>query len=134
MVKKSDKLNQNTRKFLEKLKEYLLNKKARTFTHQELSKNLIIPRSTVKRYLTVLIEFDYVRYTGEGNNKVGFELEMVSMSEYKELIDSVKSTMKTNFNKVDHLQSGQIKGFKKSGLKQVDQKSEEEDKLTNGLK
>ncbi len=134
MVKKSDKLNQNTRKFLEKLKEYLLNKKARTFTHQELSKNLIIPRSTVKRYLTVLIEFDYVRYTGEGNNKVGFELEMVSMSEYKELIDSVKSTMKTNFNQVDHLQSGQIKGFKKSGLKQVDQKSEEEDKLTNGLK
>ena len=134
MVRKSDKLNQNTRKFLEKLKEYLLKKKARTFTNQELSKNIITPRSTVKRYLTTLVEFDYVRYTGEGNNKVGLELEMVSMSEYKELIDSVKSTMKTNFSQVDHLQNGQYKDFKKSKLSQVDQKNEEVGTLTSGFK
>jgi phage terminase small subunit len=125
MVTKSDKLNQNTRKFLEKLKEYLINKQARTFTNQELSRNLLTPRSTVKRYLSMLVEFDYVRYTGEGNNKVGLELEMVSMDEYKELIDSVTCIMKTNFSQVDHLQSGQSKGVEKNELSQVVQKNEE---------
>jgi hypothetical protein len=119
MVTKSDKLNQNTRKFLEALKEYLQKNTTKTFTQQELSRNLFIPRSNVRRYLSVLVEFGYVRYTGVGNRNVGLELELVSMDEYTELIDSVTRTMKTNFSQVDHLQNGQPKTIKKNKLSQV---------------
>jgi hypothetical protein len=87
LLKKSDELGYASRKFLERLKEYLQSKQLKNFTNKQIREALRERPGTYKMYMAELINYGFVRKAADntGNQKKGFLYEVVSYEEYEKL-------------------------------------------------
>jgi predicted transcriptional regulator len=111
LLKKSDELGYASRKFLEKIKEYLQANKIKTFTNRQLREALREKPGTYKMYLAELVSYGFIKRKEEntGNQKKGFLYEVVSYEEYNKL----QSTISTALDEVLHKLQAQEKKAKK---------------------
>ena len=111
LLKKADELGYASRKFLERLKNYLQNKQLKNFTNKQIREALRERPGTYKMYMAELINYGFVRKTTEntGNQKKGFLYEVVSYQEYEKLQSSINTALDEILYK---LQAAQKKGRK----------------------
>jgi predicted transcriptional regulator len=111
LLKKSDELGYASRKFFERLKNYLQENQLKTFTNKQIREALRERPGTYKMYMAELINYGFVRKAADntGNQKKGFLYEVVSYGEYKKL----QSTINTALDEILHkLQAAQKKSKK----------------------
>jgi hypothetical protein len=108
LLKKADELGYATRKFLEKLKEYLQSNKLKTFTSKQLRETLKENPNTQKKYMAELQLYGYVRKK-DGDKKKGFYYEVVSYEEYQQLQQQIHNALDEVLTKLQALprQSGE---------------------------
>jgi hypothetical protein len=94
LINTCDTLNTPTRLHFERLKEYLLKSKKESFTNTEVSIALNVPISSIKRYHATLLSTGKIRATGQGNRATGYEYEVITKTDLKELVESVEKTFK----------------------------------------
>jgi predicted transcriptional regulator len=111
LLKKSDELGYASRKFLEKIKDYLQTNKIKTFTNKQLREALREKPGTYKMYVAELVSYGFIKRKEEntGNQKKGFLYEVVSYEEYNKL----QSTISTALDEVLHKLQAQEKKAKK---------------------
>ncbi len=111
LLKKADELGYASRKFLERLKNYLQSKQLKNFTNKQIREALRERPGTYKMYMAELINYGFVRKTTEntGNQKKGFLYEVVSYQEYEKLQSSINTALDEILYK---LQAAQKKGRK----------------------
>ena len=85
LLAKSDELTNACRKFLESLKTCLQENKRLTFYKSEVRSWTRINPNTLKRYLSELLKFGYIRVVGGNKYKSGYEYEIVQGEEYNQL-------------------------------------------------
>lgn len=122
---KSDELNGATRKYFEKLKEWLQQENRSTYTSQEARKALRLPASTMKRHQLHLFQSGLVR-VASGKKHKGYEYEIVTYEEYQRLQSHIGTVMdeilkQLSGSPVAHLQNGPLKKKKAKQLNGVAQ-------------
>jgi predicted transcriptional regulator/predicted DNA-binding protein len=95
LLKKSDELGYATRKFLERVKQYLVIGKQKTFTNKQLREALKEKPGTYKMYIAELISYGYIKRSTShsGNQKKGFFYEVVSFEEYEKLQSRINNAL-----------------------------------------
>lgn len=95
LLKKSDELGYASRKFLERLKQYLQLHEIKTFTNKQIREALREKPGTYKMYMAELINYGFVRrvHDNTGNQKKGFLYEVVSYQEYEKLQSSINTAL-----------------------------------------
>ncbi len=111
LLKKADELGYASRKFLERLKEYVQTNKLKTFTNKQIREALRERPGTYKMYMAELVSYGYVRRKEDttGNQKKGFLYEVVSYQEYEKLQSTINTALDTILHK---LQAAEKKGRK----------------------
>jgi DNA primase len=84
---KSDELTKAAREFLEQLKKMLSEQKQETFTAKEIRKILRLAPTTLKRYLSELERYGYIK--SKGSRYVKFEYSIADYEEYNSLKNSI---------------------------------------------
>jgi energy-coupling factor transporter ATP-binding protein EcfA2 len=84
---KSDELTKAAREFLEQLKRMLHEQKQETFTAKEIRKILRLAPTTLKRYLSELERYGYIK--SKGSRYVKFEYSITDYEEYNSLKSSI---------------------------------------------
>jgi ABC-type dipeptide/oligopeptide/nickel transport system ATPase component len=92
LLKKSDELGFATRKYFERLKEYLLKNKLKTFTNKEAREALKENPNTQRMYMAELQQYGLVRKK-DGDKKKGFVYEVVSYEEYNQLQSRISTAL-----------------------------------------
>ncbi len=87
LFSKSDELTRATRDFLEQLKELLKALGKESFTAKQLREKLRLSPSSLKRYLTELDRYGYIK--GKGNRYRSYEYSVTSYDEYESLKSSI---------------------------------------------
>jgi len=107
LLKKADELGYATRKYFEKVKEYLTTNKLKTFTNKEIREVFKENPNNQKKYMTELQCYGHIRKK-EGDKKKGFYYEVVSHEEYQKLQEQIH-------NALDEALAGLQKQQKKKG-------------------
>jgi hypothetical protein len=92
LLKKSDELGYATRKYFERLKEYLQGNKLKTFTNKQVRTALSESPSNQKKYMTELLQYGYAAKK-DGDKKKGFNYEVVSYEEYTKLQSRINTAL-----------------------------------------
>jgi hypothetical protein len=92
LLKKSDELGFATRKYFEKLKDYLQKNKLKTFTNKEAREALKENPNTQRMYMSELQQYGLVRKK-DGDKKKGFVYEVVSYEEYNQLQTRISTAL-----------------------------------------
>ncbi len=92
LLKKSDELGFATRKYFEKLKEYLQKNKLKTFINKEAREALKENPNTQRMYMAELQQYGLVRKK-DGDKKKGFVYEVVSYEEYNQLQSRISTAL-----------------------------------------
>jgi predicted DNA-binding protein len=109
LLKKADELGYATRNFFEKVKAYLKTNSSPVegsrkgaFVNKALREALKINPSTYKMYMAELTSYGYVRKTedSKGNQKKGYEYEVVSYEEYGRLQSRINTALDEVLNKL----------------------------------
>jgi DNA primase len=89
LLRKSDTLNNEERKFFENIKLYLKKEDKKIFRAKELIKSFRMNPMSVSRYIKALESQGFVKQSG-GNRKLGYEYEVNVWDDYTELERSVE--------------------------------------------
>jgi len=103
LLAKSDELTKATRRFLELLKTYTKREKKDSFYSGEIRKAYRFSPATVKRQLSTLVRYGYVRIAG-GSKSKGYEYELVDEAE--NLKANLESVLDTTLEKIKVWLSG----------------------------
>ena len=100
IVLKVDELDGSLRLFYEELKKYALSKGSKDykFTALEIRQHLNISKSQQHRYMTSLLEFEYVMKGGFANR--GFEFKILYWDDNKALKQRIKKDLNEQLNKL----------------------------------
>jgi predicted transcriptional regulator len=99
LIKKSDQLSPACRNYFERLKMYLLGEKTTIFTNRQISFKLNKSLPTIKRYHKELYDKHFLKIKKK-NKQQGFEYEIVSYEEYRQLQENVSSILDQTLDKV----------------------------------
>lgn len=99
LLRKSDDLSGACRSYFEKLKVHLKSHPDSGFTNREMSLQLRIPITTVKRYHLELYNLGYLKIARKDKLK-GYEYEIVSYEEYKQLQQEISEVLENSFNQL----------------------------------
>ena len=80
LLAKSDELTKATRRFLDLLKIYIKREKKDSFYSGEIRKSYRVSPATVKRQISTLVKYGYVKRVG-GSKSKGYEYELVDEAE-----------------------------------------------------
>lgn len=97
LFSKSDELTQAARTFLEKLKTLV--KADEVFYARDIRQRLRLPVSTLKRYLSELVRYDYIKIKA-GSAYRGYEYQISDYSEYEQLKNSIDEKLKGILEKI----------------------------------
>jgi DNA primase catalytic core len=89
LFSKSDELTKATRSFLEQLKQLLKTEKRETFTAKEIRKLLRLAPATLRRYLSELEHYGYIK--SKGNRYVKYEYSINDYEEYNNLQSDINN-------------------------------------------
>lgn len=92
LLKKADELGYATRKFFERLKDYLQTGNLKSFTNKQLREALKENPNTQKKYMAELLRYGHIQKK-EGDKKKGFTYEVVSYEEYKKLQQQIHNAL-----------------------------------------
>jgi DNA primase len=98
LFSKSDELAKATRNFLEQLKAILKQQKKENFTAKEIRKQLRIAPTTLKRYLSELERYGYIK--GSGNRYVRYEYSILDYEEYNNLKTDIDKHLQQILDKI----------------------------------
>ena len=103
LLNRSDKITKTSRIYLEQLKSFIAASKSsgESFTLLEVSIALQVPKTTLKRYLKVWVDFGLVRAIQCKGQAHQFEL--VDVNEYKELQVSISKTLESNVRSIQSI-------------------------------
>jgi len=93
LLRKSDELNTACRRYFEYLKAYLKSESKKEFTTKEVREALKVKHSNQKRYMTQLLDNNYVKKELQKNRTYIYEI--VSYEEYEKLKNSITSVLDT---------------------------------------
>lgn len=100
LLAKADELNGACRKFFEILKNHLKTEDKRSFYAKELRATMRISYPTLKRHLLQLYTNGYIKVVGGDKFRKGYEYEVVSYEEYKDLQSNIKTALDTALDKI----------------------------------
>ncbi len=92
LLSKSDELTKASRNFLEMIKTYLTKETKTTFYSKELRQAYRIAPTTLKRHLSELTRYSYLKIIG-GNRIKGFEYELETSEEYTKLRQNIDNIL-----------------------------------------
>jgi DNA primase len=106
IVLKVDELDGSLRQFYERLKEYLRknhsgNYKQAEFTQRDIRHELHVSKAQIHRYLTSLMELEYIQMHGGYANK-GFKFKILFWDDYKALRDRIKKNLEGQIKELRH--------------------------------
>jgi hypothetical protein len=110
LLKKADELGYATRKYLERLKDYLEINSQKVFVNKQVREALKENPNTQRMYMSELLQYGFVRKK-EGDKKKGFTYEVVNYEEYKNLQSHISNTLDEILHR---LQVQETKAIKKS--------------------
>lgn len=99
LLRKSDELTQPTRQFFEHLKSFLKKQQLNQFKTRDIRNNLPYAISTIKRYLTELLNAGLITITG-GSKARGYTYEITSYDEYQKLKTNIDYTLDSLLDKL----------------------------------
>ena len=115
LLRKSDELSGACRNYFEDLKMYLLGEQKSTFINREIRQKFRIAGTTLRRYHNELLDSGHLRVKS-GKRATGFQYEIVSYEEYKNLrsgidsvLDEVLEKLRASKPVVRHKQNGSPK-------------------------
>lgn len=97
LFSKSDELTQAARTFLERLKKIV--KPDEVFLAGVVRQQLRLPVSTMKRYLSELVRYEYIRIKS-GSAYRGYEYQISNYEEYDQLKDQIDGQLKAILDKI----------------------------------
>jgi len=102
LLKKADELGYASRKFLERLKEYLQTNKIKSFTNKQIREALREKPGTYKMYMAEIVSYGFIKRKEDntGNQKKGFLYEVVSYEEYNKLQSTINTALDTILHKL----------------------------------
>lgn len=100
LLVKSDELTKGCRDFFERLKHHLNQENKKTFYSQEVRLPLRMSPNNLKYYLSILIRYHLVKIIGGHPRKKGYEYEIMSNEEYKELQNQLSNALDTALAKI----------------------------------
>ena len=103
LLAKSDELTKATRRFLDLLKIYTNREKKDSFYSGEIRKAYRVSPATVKRQISTLVKYGYVKVVG-GSKSKGYEYELVNEAE--NLRSNLESALDTALEKIKVWLSG----------------------------
>lgn len=106
LFSKSDELTKATREFLEQLKQLSKQTGSDTFNARVIREQLRMNPGNMKRYLSELVRYGYIKANGNRYRKGSYEYSIVKMDEYEALkssieqhLQSILQTIKDHINK-----------------------------------
>lgn len=103
LLAKSDELTKATRRFLDLLRIYTKREKKDSFYSGEIRKSYRVSPATVKRQLSTLVKYGYVKVAG-GSKSKGYEYELVNEAE--NLRSNLENALDTTLEKIKVRLSG----------------------------
>jgi hypothetical protein len=107
LLKKSDELGYATRKYFEKLKDYLAQQQQKTFVNSSIRKVFREHPSKQKRFMIELQQYGLIRRL-EGDRKRGFVYEVVSEEEYRRLQDTINTALDDVLKNIEAASGSQV--------------------------
>jgi DNA primase len=108
LFSKSDELTKATREFLEGLKQLSKQTGSDTFNAKAIREQLRMNPGNMKRYLSELVRYGYIKANGNRYRKGSYEYSIVKMGEYEALksqieqhLQGILQTIKDHINKKD---------------------------------
>lgn len=99
LFSKSDELTGACRKFFEQLKTWLKQEEKQSFHVSEIRKSLRLNPSNLKRYLSELSRYYYIRING-GSKYKGFEYQVTDFQEYEQLKSDIDQKLEGIVQKI----------------------------------
>jgi len=102
LLRKSDELNGACRNYLEQIKAYLEVENKKSFSNIEIRKKLRINQSNQKRW-TINLVSNYFLKRVKGNKNQGYQYEITSYEEYRQLKEKVNNALEESLEKLKNL-------------------------------
>ncbi len=103
LLRKSDELSGSCRDYLQYINDYLQSNQQTKFTNREIRKHLKLEPTKQKRFTKLLLESYYIKRV-QGTKSKGYEYEITSPDEYKQLQNNISGVLQTNVEKIrEHL-------------------------------
>ncbi len=102
LLRKSDELTGGCRDYLEQIGQYLKDNDSIRFTNREIRKYLKLEPTKQKRFTKTLLESYYIKRV-QGNKARGYEYEIVSPDEYRELQSHITDVLAQNLQRAKQL-------------------------------
>jgi hypothetical protein len=99
LLRKSDELSGSCRDYLQHINEYLQQNQQTKFTNREIRKQLKLEPTKQKRFTKLLLESYYIKRV-QGTRARGYEYEIVSPDEYKQLQSKINNVLAENLEKI----------------------------------
>ena len=100
LLRKSDLLNGACRSFFESLKAYLTKEKQTTFTNAEVRRWIRLPKSTVRRRFSELLDTENIVRVKEKNKKT-YRYELTDKEEYSNLKATIAKALQDCIDKIN---------------------------------
>lgn len=102
LLRKSDELNGSCRDYLQHITEYLQANEITRFSNREIRKHLKLEPTKQKRFTKLLLESYYIKRV-QGTKAKGYEYELTSPDEYKQLQNKIAGVLQANVEKIKQL-------------------------------
>ncbi len=102
LLRKSDELSGSCRDYLQHINEYLQANEVNRFANREIRKYLKLEPTKQKRFTKLLLESYYIKRV-QGTKSKGYEYEIVSPDEYKQLQNKIAGVLDANIEKIKQL-------------------------------
>jgi hypothetical protein len=99
LLRKSDELSGSCRDYLQHINEYLQANELNRFTNREIRKHLKLEPTKQKRFTKLLLESYYIKRV-QGSKAKGYEYEITSPDEYKQLQSKITGVLAENLEKI----------------------------------
>ncbi|MEO7044114.1 MAG: hypothetical protein ABI091_02320, partial [Ferruginibacter sp.] len=99
LLRKSDELSGSCRDYLQYISEYLQSNQQTKFTNREIRKQLKLETTKQKRFTKTLMESYYIKRT-QGSKAKGYEYEITSPDEYRQLQSKISGVLAENVEKI----------------------------------
>jgi hypothetical protein len=102
LLRKSDELSGSCRDYLQHINEYLQANEITRFSNREIRKHLKLEPTKQKRFTKLLLESYYIKRV-QGTKAKGYEYEITSPDEYKQLQNKIAGVLQANLEKIKQL-------------------------------
>jgi hypothetical protein len=99
LLRKSDELSGSCRDYLQHINEYLQANETTRFSNREIRKHLKLEPTKQKRFTKLLLESYYIKRV-QGTKAKGYEYELTSPDEYKQLQNKIAGVLQANVEKI----------------------------------